>query len=365
MAVDFYSTLGVARTATADEIKKAYRKLAIKYHPDRNPGNKEAEKKFKELSQAYEVLSDDKKRAQYDQFGPDFFTGSSARQGGNPFGGNGNPFGNGSFQGWGGNFSDPRDIFSQVFGGMNGGMNGGAQGDIFEQLFGGGRTGRSRRSSGTKGSDLTTNIEVTFEEAMHGTDKKLPLSKFDICSQCSGRGCSNCNSMGRVKVNKEIRVHIPQGVNNGSRLRIAREGEAGTLGGAPGDLYVVISVREDDLFRREGNDLICEVPVDPASAVNGGIVEIPTLEGITKMKIPAGVQSGMTLRLRGKGVPALKGGGKGDLLVRIQVEIPSNLTKQQKELLKYFTDSLTEGNMPRQAAFAFKVKEYAAKKEEK
>ena len=356
MAADFYSTLGVARTATADEIKKAYRKLAIKYHPDRNPGNKEAEKKFKELSQAYEVLSDEKKRAQYDQFGPEFFTGGGARQAGNPFG-NGNPFGGGGarYQ-WSGNFSDPRDIFSQVFGGMGGNMGGEeGQSDIFEQLFGGGR-GRSRRAGGTKGSDLSANIEISFDEAVRGTDKKIRLSKFDICSQCAGRGCPACSSTGRVKVTKEIRVHIPQGVNTGSRLRIAREGEAGTMGGAPGDLYVVISVRPDDLFRREENDLICEVPVDLASAVNGGIVEVPTLEGITKMKIPAGVQNGTTLRLRGKGVPALKGGTKGDLLVRILVEVPANLTKQQKDLLKYFTDSLSEGNMPKKAAFAFKLR---------
>lgn len=364
MAVDFYSTLGVSRTATADEIKKAYRKLAIKYHPDRNPGDKEAEKKFKELSQAYEVLSDEKKRAQYDQFGSDFFTGSNARQGGNPFG-NGNPFGGGQYQ-WSGNFSDPRDIFSQVFGNMGGGMGGGSQSDIFEQLFGGGRgAGRSRRSAGTKGSDLTTNIEISFDEAVHGTDKKIRLSKLDICSNCSGRGCEKCSSTGRVKVSKEIRVHIPQGVNNGSRLRIAREGEAGTLGAAPGDLYVVISVLPDDLFRREENDLICEVPIDLACAVNGGIVEVPELEGTAKMKIPAGIQNGTTLRLRGKGVPALKGGVKGDLLVRILVETPANMNKQQKDLLKYFTDSLTEGNMPKMASFAFKMKERASKKEGK
>ncbi|MBO5761766.1 MAG: DnaJ domain-containing protein [Lentisphaeria bacterium] len=362
MAVDFYSTLGVARTATADEIKKAYRKLAIQYHPDRNPGDKEAEKKFKELSQAYEVLSDEKKRAQYDQFGSDFFTGSSARQGGNPFG-NGNPFGGGQYQ-WSGNFSDPRDIFSQVFGNMGGGMGGG-QSDIFEQLFGGGRSGHCRRSQGSKGSDLTTNIEITFHEAVHGTDKKLRLSKFDICSNCAGRGCANCSSTGRVKVSKEIKVHIPQGVNNGSRLRIAREGEAGTMGAAPGDLYVVISVLPDDLFRREENDLICEVPIDLATSVNGGIVEVPTLEGTTKMKIPAGTRNGTSLRLRGKGVPALKGGGKGDLFVRILVEVPANLNKQQKDLLKYFTDSLTEGNMPEMAAFAFKMKERASKEEGK
>ena len=154
-------------------------------------------------------------------------------------------------------------------------------------------------------------------------------------------------------------------MNNGSRLRIAREGEAGTLGGAPGDLYVVISVLPDDLFRREENDLICEVPIDLASAVNGGIVEVPTLEGTTKMKIPAGIRNGTTLRLRGKGVPALKGGAKGDLLVRVLVEVPANLSKQQKDLLKYFTDSLTEGNMPEMAAFAFKMKERASKEEGK
>ena len=349
MEEDYYKLLGVSKTATGDEIKKAYRKLAVKYHPDKNPGNKEAEEKFKKISQAYEVLSDPAKRKQYDQFGSAFFSGGGRPH---PGQGQGNPFGGGS---WSGNFSDPRDIFSQVFGNMN--MGGGSgTGDFFEQLFGGRRSGgRSRRQyAGTPGNDLQCNVEISFREAFTGTDKKVRLSKFDVCGDCSGSGgnCKKCSGSGRVKVNKEIQVHIPAGVNTSSKLRVAREGEAGINGGAPGSLYVVVNVKEDLIFRRDEKNVLLDLPIDLAMAVNGGVVSVPTLEGFTKMRIPAGVKNGTLLRLRGKGFPALKGGERGDELVKILVEVPSELTDEQKQKMEELFSMLTEENYPEKAKFA-------------
>lgn len=350
MEEDYYKLLGVSKSASGDEIKKAYRKLAVKYHPDKNPGNKEAEEKFKKVSQAYEVLSDPAKRKQYDQFGSAFFSGGGRP---NPGQGGGNPFG-GS---WSGNFSDPRDIFSQVFGNMGGA--GGAGGDFFEQIFGSGRrSSHTRRPAGTPGNDLQINVEITFKEAFTGTDKKVRLSKFDVCSDCSGTGmnCKKCSGTGRVKVNKEIQVHIPPGVNSGSKLRVAREGEAGTNGGAPGSLYVVTELQKDLIFKREEKNILLDLPVDLVMAVNGGVVTVPTLEGESKMRIPAGVKNGSILRLRGKGFPSLKGGEKGDQLVRVLVEVPSELSDEQKKLLEAFFDTLTDENFPEKAKFAALMK---------
>lgn len=394
MAKDYYESLGVAKTASPDEIKKAYRKLAVKYHPDKNPGDKNAEEKFKEISRAYEVLSDEKKRAQYDQFGPDLFE----RAGGGGPGGQGNPFAGagGGFGGGFGGFSDPRDLFSQIFG------NAGAGGEFsFEDILGGaaGRGGRSRSSVRT-GNDLRYELEIDFEDAVFGADKRIRLAKSDNCAHCGGSGaepgstrttcktcggsgqivsgqgffqasrpcpacrgtgkiittpCRSCGGAGRVRVERELQIHIPPGVDTGSRLRVAKEGEGGLNGGPAGDLYVVIRVRPHDVFRRDGKDILCEVPVSAAEAAAGGIVDVPTVSGRTRMKIPAGTQNGMTLRLRGKGMPALKGGARGDELVRIFVETPVNLTARQKELFDELAKSITESNLPKQTEFKRKA----------
>ncbi len=395
MAKDYYQILGVSKGASETELKKAYRKLAVKYHPDKNPGNKAAEEKFKEVSEAYDVLSDPKKREQYDQFGSDYF------QSGGGTGGAG--AGGGAYSRGGGGFRDPYDIFSQMFGGRSG--MGGGNSEIFEQMFGGGR--RSRRSSaaqhmGQRGSDLQYNMEISFIDAVFGTEKRIRLAKHDVCAVCAGTGaapgssrmtcpqcggsgqvmagngffqqaqecpacggsgfsnsnpCRSCSGTGRVQVEKDLKVHIPPGVDNGSKLRIAREGEAGTNGGDPGDLFVVIRVRPDELFSRNGNDILCEVPVDCVTAALGGIVEVPTIAGITRMRIPEKTQNGTTLRIKGKGAPALKGGVRGDQLVRIAVEIPTGLSKSQKELLLAFGASLAAANHPRKTAFEQKIKQ--------
>ena len=381
MSKDYYQILGVSKTATDAELKKAYRKLAVKYHPDKNPGDKAAEDKFKEVSEAYDVLSDPKKRAQYDQFGSDYF-----RPGGGGAGGFGGAGGQGGFR-------DPYDIFSQMFGG-GGGMDGA---DIFGQMFGGGARRGRKTSRGQRGSDLEYRLDISFSDAVFGAEKRIRLSKHDICTACSGTGaaagssrttcshcggsgqisgggifgmaaaqpcpscggtgsvnthpCPNCSGSGRVGVNKELQVHIPAGVNTGSKLRIAREGEAGTNGGEPGNLYVVINVLPDPLFTRKDRDIICEVPVDFASAALGGIVEVPTLAGKTRLRVPEKTQNGMMLRLKGKGVPALKGGERGDQLVKIVVETPVGLNARQKELLTAFRDSLTAANTPKKKAY--------------
>ena len=385
MAKDYYQILGVSRNATENEIKKAYRKLAVKYHPDKNPGDKSAEEKFKDVSEAYDILSDSKKRAQYDQFGSDFF------RAGGPGSGSGSAYGSG------GPFRNPYDIFSQMFGGA--GMGGSASGmggeDIFSQMFGGGRRS-GRKASPPKGKDLEYRLSISFSDAVFGAEKRIRLDKYDVCASCSGTGgapgssrkscsvcggsgqvasgggffrqasvcsacsgtgqvntasCKNCSGTGRIRVSKELLVKIPPGVSNGSKLRISREGEAAVGGGEPGDLYVILQVESDALFTREGNDIYCEVPVDFAAAALGSIVEVPTLAGKTRLKIPAKTQSGMMLRLKGKGIPALKGGDRGDQLVKIKVETPANLSGRQKELLEELQRSLTAENMPSRSAY--------------
>ena len=387
MGKDYYQILGVTKNATDAELKKAYRKLAVKYHPDKNPGDKSAEEKFKEVSEAYDVLSDPKKRAQYDQFGSDYFRtgGGAGGQGG--FGG-----GAGGAYSQGGPFRDPYDIFSQMFGG------GGA--DAFSQMFGGGgrRAGRrsARSTGGQRGSDLSVQMDISFSDAVFGAKKRLKLSKHDICPACSGTGaaagssrsacpscgglgqivtgnglfsqaqpcpacggtgftntnpCAQCSGTGRVSVHKEIQVNIPAGVNTGSKLKVAREGEAGTNGGEPGNLYVIINVLPDPVFSRNGSDITCVVPVDFVTAALGGVVEVPTLAGRIRLKVPEKSQSGVTLRLKGKGVPALKGGVRGDQLVKIEVETPVGLSASQKEQLTAFQNSLTDANQPRKTAY--------------
>lgn len=393
MAKDYYQILGVAKSASADDLKKAYRKLAVKYHPDKNPGNKVAEEKFKEISVAYDVLSDPKKRAQYDQFGHDAFTSG-------PAGGPG--AGPGGFQGGfqGGFHGDPRDIFNQAFGGE--GSN------IFEELFGGGRRssargGRTRRSPSQSGNDLQYELEIPFEDAVFGADRKIRIRKLDVCPSCHGSGgepgasktscpacggsgevmtgggffqqpqpcgrchgtgqvwtapCKRCGGQGRVSSEKELQMHIPPGVDTGSRLRVAREGEAGANGGAPGDLYVKIKVRPHDVFQRDGTTVVCEVPISVATAIAGGVVDVPTVSGKTRMKIAPGTQNGTTLRIRGKGMPALKGGARGDQLVKIMVEIPARMTDSQKELFARAAAALTPENQPKQNEFRARAERF-------
>ena len=389
MAKDYYETLGIAKTASADEIKKAYRKLAVKYHPDKNPGDKAAEEKFKEVSKAYEVLSDDKKRKQYDQFGPDLFERTGGQGYGAPPGGGPGGFSSSNFNFSG--FSDPRDIFSQVFGGGGGGFS-------FDDLLGGMRNGRGRRrssgSSARKGEDLSYRVEIDLEDAVLGADKKIRIAKDEACPSCGGSGaepgsgrkscpscggsgyvvsgqgflqmqeacqachgtgsvilhpCKRCGGSGVVRVEKELQIHIPPGVDEGSKLRVSGQGGPGIGGGPAGNLYVIIALKPHSVFERNGQDLICELPVPLETALQGGIVDVPTISGRTRMKIAPGTQNGTMLRLRGKGVPALKGGARGDQIVRIFVELPSGLTAAQLKTIASL--GLTESNYPKQAEF--------------
>lgn len=371
MAKDYYDILGVSRSATQDEIKKAYRKLAVKYHPDKNPGDKEAEDKFKEVSEAYEVLGDEDKRKQYDQFGHDAFTNKQGAPGGGPAG-------------------DPFDIFSQVFGGS-----------MFDEFFGGGGGGRRTRQQ--RGSDLRYDMEVNFEDAVFGTDTTVQIPRAEACSGCGGSGaapgtstktcphcrgagqvtmsqgffsvrqacpycrgqgetiespCSTCGGEGRVQSRKRIQIHIPAGVDTGSRLRVPGEGEAGPRGAPAGDLYVVIHVKPHDLFRRDGSDVHCDIPIPFTKAALGGMVKVPTLSGTAEIKVPAGTQHGTVFRLRGKGVPSVRGSGRGDQLVHVIVEVPTKLNADQRQKLEEFEKATSEDTYPRLKKFLKKAKRF-------
>ena len=370
---DYYETLGVSRSASADEIKKAYRKLAIKYHPDKNPGNKEAEEKFKEVSAAYETLSNPDKRSQYDQFGHDAYT----RSGG---GANAGGF-------------NAQDIFSQFFGG--GGFGG------FEDLFGSGR--HADPNAPQRGEDLRYALDIDFEDAMYGVDKKINVSRYENCSECSGSGCApgsgkkscprcggsgsinlsqgffsvrqpcpncsgtgqiiekpctKCHGQGRVKVTAPLSIHIPAGMDNNSQLRVSGKGNSGLRGGPAGDVYIITRVRPNNVFEREGNDLLCEVPIPFAVAAAGGDVYVPTISGKTKIRVAPGTQSDTILRLKGKGAPSVRGGGRGDLHIRIIVETPASLSREQQELLEKFNASLTDKNNRLQREFAERAKNF-------
>jgi len=372
---DYYEILGVSKSATAEEIKKAYRKLAVKFHPDKNPGDKEAEEKFKELGEAYEALSDEQKRAAYDRYGHAAFSG--------PGGGGG-----------GGGFHDPMDLFSQVFGGAFGGG--------FEEFFGGGG-GRSRRSGKQRGSDLRYDLEITLEEAAKGVEKELEIERYvgcekcdskgtkgsggvktcptcggrgvvarqagifiqqSTCPQCRGSGeiisdpCDACHGEGRVQRESRIKLRIPAGVDTGNRLRSTSNGDAGVRGGSAGDLYVFIHIREHDVFERDGNDLACEVPLPFPVAALGGELKVPTLDGTSSIKIPVGTQGGTVFRLREKGMPALNGGRRGDLHVRVQVEVPTKLNSEQQEKLRAFAESIGQHNSPIHEGFLEKAKRF-------
>ncbi len=382
---DYYEVLGVDRNATADDIKKAYRKLAMQYHPDRNPGDKAAEEKFKELGQAYEVLSDEEKKAAYDRYGHAAFTQ----------GGMGNA--GGGFPGGGGGFHDPFEVFREVFGGGGGGGMGG----IFEEFFGGGGQRRTRDGR-QRGSDLRYDLQITLEEAAFGAEKELELEKLNTCDECKGSGskgggtktcptckghgqviasrgffqiqqtcpdcggagqivsnpCPVCKGQGRAEAKTRIKLRIPAGIQEGSRLRSSGNGEAGTRGGPPGDLYVVIHLKDHDIFERDEDDLTCTVPMPFATAALGGEISVPTLDGKASVKVPAGTQSGTIFRLRGKGMPELNSSRKGDLLVRTQVEVPTKLSGDQRDKLKAFTDSLGGENTPQSEGFFEKAKRF-------
>ncbi|HLW71026.1 MAG TPA: molecular chaperone DnaJ [Candidatus Binataceae bacterium] len=367
---DYYEILGVNRGAGDEDLKKAYRRLAVQHHPDRNPGDKHAEEKFKELNEAYQVLCDPEKRARYDRFGHAAFQGP---QGGGGFGG-----------------FDFSQGFEEVFS------------DIFGDFFGTGR-GRSRSRS-RRGEDLRYDLEVEFEEAARGAEKIVKFQRLATCEGCNGararngaegvRPCPNCKGTGQVRTQQgffsiattcgqcrgdgmviadpcpkcqgqgrlrkpvSLSVRIPPGVDNGSRLKLRSEGEAGFGGGPAGDLYVVVHVKEHAFFVRQENDVVIEVPVSFPQAALGGEIEVPTLEGKIKVKIPAGTQSGKVFRLKGKGFPDLHGYGSGDQLVRISVETPRRLSARQRELLEEFARASGEDvNHPLSKGFVDKLKE--------
>lgn len=346
---DYYEVLGVGRDASEREIKKAYKRLAMKYHPDRNPGDKAAETSFKEVKEAYEILTDEDKKAAYDQFG---HAGVDPNRGGGGFGGG----------------ADFGDIF----------------GDVFGDIFGGGRRGGHRQAA--RGSDLRYNLELSLEEAVRGITRELRIPTLVSCDLCDGSGakkgtsattcgtchgagqvqmrqgffavqqpcptchgrgkiikepCSKCHGDGRIEKSKTLSVKIPAGVDTGDRIRLAGEGEAGEFGAPAGDLYVQVTVREHPIFVRDGNNLYCEVPISFAKAALGGEVEVPTLDGKVNLKIPAETQTGRMFRMRGKGVKSVRSHAVGDLLCKVVMETPVNLSERQKELLREFETSVT------------------------
>jgi molecular chaperone DnaJ len=364
---DYYEVLGVTRDADAAALKSAYRKLAHQFHPDKNPGDKAAEERFKELTEAYAVLSDEEKRSRYDRFGH----AAAGGVGEDPFG-----FGRGG---------SINDIF----------------GDIFGEIFGGGAGGGRRPRARSRGGDYRYNLELTLEEAAFGVAKRLRIPRPRRCDACQGSGakagtsprtcptcggsgevrltqgffaiartCHHCGGAGKVIVEKcpdcggagatreevELEVKIPPGVDTGTRVRSSGDGEPAPVpGGQPGDLYVVIDVKEHPIFRREGNELVCEVPVSFTQAALGATIEVPTLDGPHPLKLPAGTQTGATLRVKGRGVHGLNGGGRGDLHVAIFVETPTHLGREQKELLEKFAALSGEETHPRGQNFWAKV----------
>ncbi|MEK2647266.1 DnaJ C-terminal domain-containing protein [Bdellovibrio sp. BCCA] len=309
---DFYSILGVSRTATAEEIKKAYRKLAMQFHPDKNPGDKKAEEKFKEISEAYDTLSDTKKREMYDQFGH-----AGAQQG---FGGAGGPFGGaGGFGGFGrthGAGSNGGDPFQDIFG------------DVFGEIFGnargpGGAAGARARRQQAKGTDLRYTLNISFEESALGTEKIISFVR----------------QKGGKEESAKLSVNVPAGVKEGQRLKLSGEGDSAAGGGAAGDLYVIINIQEHPLFKRHENDVTLDLPITYTDAILGTNIEVPTLTGKAMIRIPPGTHSGQTFRLKGKGFPKLGGFGSGDMLVRVLVDTPHNLSARQKELVEELAKS--------------------------
>lgn len=370
---DYYEILGVDRSADEKEIKKAFRKLAMKYHPDRNPDNKEAEQKFKEINEAYEVLSDKEKRAMYDKFGHAGVNGNA--QGGF----------SGGFSGFGG--------FEDIFG------------DIFD-MFGGGFSYNRRRNRPQKGPDIKIQVKLTFDEAAFGVDKEIEVYRYEECKTCHGSGakpgtsskrcpkcngtgeirysqrtplgqfvnvktcdvchgegtiveepCKVCNGQGKIRKKKKINVKIPGGVDDGSIITLRGEGEPGINGGSHGDLYVIIDVVPHQIFKRDGYDVICEIPITFVQAALGDEIIVPTLDGRVKYKIPEGTQSGTIFRLKGKGVQILNGYGRGDQYVKVIVEVPKKLNEKQKDLLRKFAEEMGEDVHEQRKSFFDKVKD--------
>jgi molecular chaperone DnaJ len=340
---DYYELLGVTKASTADEIKKAYRKLAMKYHPDKNQGDAVAEEKFKEVSEAYEVLSDPNKKAQYDRYGHDGLKSS--------FGPGGFDF-NRDFT----HASDLQDILSGLFGGGGGGSG------VFDDFFGGG--GSRRSSNGAqRGNDLRFDLEIDLEEAVFGSKREITLPIGDQCETCTGSGvtpgskketCKHCGGSGQITSGGgffQMRQTCPVCRGEGSLIRLSGKGESGIRGGTAGDLYVVLHIKEHSLFHREGNDLLCDISVSFALCALGGSIEIPTIDGKANLKIPAGSRTGKTFRLRGKGVSRLGGHGQGDLHIRIIPEVPAKLTSKQKKMLKELMETETNSNYPEKREF--------------
>ena len=366
---DFYQTLGIAKNSTDAEIKKAYRRLAMKHHPDRNPGNATSEEKFKEAKEAYEVLSDPQKRSTYDQFG---HAGMNAQSG------------------MGGGFN-PGDSFNDIFG------------DMFGDIFG---SRRGQRSNSQRGSDLRYNLTLDLEQAVFGDTIKIKIPSLTTCIPCKGSGaktgtsvatcqkcdgrgnvrvqqgfftlqqtcpvcrgtgqtiphpCVDCNGSGRIQKNRTISIKIPSGVDNDDRIRLSNEGEAGINGGPSGDLYVDITVREHSIFTREGSNLFCNFPTSYSTAVLGGVVKVPTIDGAVNLTIPSETQSGKVFRLRGKGITSYRDTRVGDLYCKLQIETPVNLNSKQKSLLKQFEESIntsSKNHRPHKSSWKKSVKQF-------
>ena len=376
---DYYEVLGIPKGASSDEIKKAYRKLALKYHPDYNPGNKEAEEKFKEINEANEVLSDPEKKARYDQFG---FAGVDPNYGA----------GQGGAGGFGGGFGgvDLGDLFGDIFGGG----------------FGFGSSGRANPNAPRKGGDVRVGVNLTFMEAVHGCKKTITLNRKEACKECGGTGaakgttpevcpdcggrgvvtvqqrtpfgvmqsqrpctrcggkgkfvrnpCTQCHGTGRINVKKTLEVNIPAGVSEDTSIALRGQGDAGLNGGPNGDVIVICSVKADPMFERDGYDVWVTVPITYSQAVMGAEVVVPTVDGKVEYTVPEGTQSGATFRLRGKGIQYLGGRGKGDQYVRVTVEIPKKLNKTQREALKKFEESLKEENYEQRKSFFKNLKD--------
>ena len=370
---DYYEVLGVSKSASDDEIKKAYRVLAKKYHPDMNPGDKEAEAKFKEANEAYDVLSDSEKRAKYDQFGHAAFDPSMG--GGSGFGGFGG-FGGGDFD----------------------------FGDIFSSFFGGGGSSRSSRNTPIEGDDVMARITITFDEAVFGCKKEISFARIEACPDCGSSGaakgtkaetcetchgtgrvtvqqqtmlgymqtqrscsncrgtgkiiktpCKNCNGKGYIKVNKKLEVTIPAGIDSMQRIILRGQGSAGRNGGSSGDLIIEVRVKEDKFFTRERNNVYCEIPISFAEAALGAEIDIPTLEGKQKYTIPEGTQYGTAFTLRGKGMPNVNTKRRGDLVITVTIEVPKNLSDKQKQELREFAESCGEKNNEKKTGFLKKI----------
>jgi molecular chaperone DnaJ len=378
MAEDYYSILGVQKGASDDELKKAFRKLAMQYHPDKNHGNAEAEKKFKSINEAYDVLKDPQKRAAYERFGHQAFqSGGMGQPGGGGPGAAGFDF-SGSFS----------DIFEDLFGDFTGGRRG----------------GRQPQTSAARGNDLRYNLDISLEDAFRGRQQTIKVttsgvcevcdgsgaekgSQAETCPTCNGRGviraqqgfftvergcstcqgtgkvikkpCKNCAGSGRVRKEKSLSVSIPAGVEEGTRIRLAGEGEAGFRGGTPGDLYIFIAVRMHKIFKRDGANIYCSVPLKFATASLGGSVEVPTIDGgRVKVNIPEGTQTGHQFRLKGKGMSVLRSSARGDMYIEVQVETPVNLSKKQREILKEFENNTDAKTSPASESFFSRVKEF-------